>query len=751
MGELTPAEKASLVVGASFWSTVGVEHAGIPSVTLSDGPHGLRAVQPDAPQLGNAATPAATCFPPAAGIASSWNPALVERVGAALGDESRAAGVGVLLGPGVNIKRSPLCGRNFEYFSEDPLLSGELGAAWVRGVQSRGVGASLKHFAANNQETNRMTVSAEIDERTLREIYLPAFEHIVTREQPWTVMCSYNKLNGIYAAEHHWLLTEVLRGEWGFEGIVVSDWGAVEYRVPSLLAGLDLEMPGPQADSQSSVVAALESGTLPEATLDESVARIARLAERVTPGHGAPFDVDDHHALARAAATESMVLLRNEGAILPLAVGERVAVIGDFARVPRFQGAGSSQVNPTRVDAALDAIRALAPADFAPGFSTDPTMDAAALITEAVDLARTAATVLLFVGLPAGDESEGYDRTHLDLPAAQVELISRVAAANPRTIVVLTNGAVVNLEPWHDSVPVILESWLLGQAGGSAVADVLFGVVAPSGRLAESIPYRLQDTPSYLNFPGENDVVRYGEGIFVGYRYYETVQLAVRYPFGHGLTYTEFEYSELSVSRDGRRATVTATNIGARAGQEVVQLYVAAPHGAVAVPRRELRAFDKVTLEPGEARTVEFALDARAYSYWDTVSSAWVIAGGHYAVEVGSSSNDIRLTATVTLSGPKPHRLTIDSRVSEFLTHPVTGPIFERAARGQGEPEPGATSELDMVSSMPMRRLMRYPGVGAAFARIGLLLAVANNPVVRGIAGLFRRRSPRDAGSTDRG
>jgi beta-glucosidase len=744
MSELTRAEKASLVVGASFWSTVAVEHASIRSVILSDGPHGLRAVQPDAPQLGNASTPAATCFPPAAGIASSWNPQLVERVGVALGDESRAAGVGVLLGPGVNIKRSPLCGRNFEYFSEDPLLSGELGAAWVRGVQSRGVGASLKHFAANNEETNRMTVSAEVDERTLREIYLPAFERIVTREQPWTVMCSYNKLNGIYTAEHHWLLTDVLRGEWGFEGLVVSDWGAVEYRVPSLLAGLDVEMPGPQADSQSSILAALDSGQLPESTLDESVARIGALAARVTPGRGAPFDVDDHHALARAAAIESMVLLRNENAILPLAAGERVAVMGEFARTPRFQGAGSSQVNPTRVDSALDAIRALTPVDFAPGFGLAPggqavAADAAALLAEAVDLARTAATVLLFVGLPAGDESEGYDRTHLDLPDDQVELIARLAAVNPRTIVVLTNGAVVNLEPWHDSVPAILESWLLGQGGGSAVADVLFGVVAPSGRLAESIPYRLQDTPSFLNFPGENDVVRYGEGIFVGYRYYETIELPVRYPFGHGLTYTNFEYSGLALSRDGRTASVTVTNVGQRAGQEVVQLYVGAPAGPVAVPRRELRAFDKIALEPSESRTVEFTLDTRAYSYWDTATSAWVVAGGHYRVEVGRSSSDILLSETVTLKAPKPRPLSLDSRVSEFLTHPVTGPIFERAAKGQGEPEPGATSELDMVSSMPMRRLMRYPGVGAAFSRLGLLVAIANNPVVRGVAGLFRR------------
>jgi beta-glucosidase len=739
--ELTLEEKAALVAGATFWSTVGIERAGIPSIALNDGPHGLRVQAGGGDHLGLGESLPATCFPPAAGLASSWDPALLQRVGAALGDESREQGVGVLLGPGVNIKRSPLCGRNFEYFSEDPLLSGELGAAWVRGLQSRGVGASLKHFAANNQETDRMTVSAEVDERTMREIYLPAFERVVTAEQPWTVMCSYNRINGIYAAENHWLLTEVLRDDWGFEGLVVSDWGAVDRIIPSIAAGLDLEMPGPQASSASALVAAVRSGELDASALDTAAARVerlARLAARSTTD--ARSTAASRHQLAREAATESIVLLRNEGDLLPLDTAQSIAVIGEFARSPRFQGAGSSQVNPTRVDSALEAISGIAPVEFAPGYSFDRRADPAPLIAEAVAVAARSEAVLLFVGLPDGDESEGYDRNHLELPAAHTRLIAAVAAANPRTVVVLTNGGVVSLEPWHDSVPAIVEAWLLGQAGGSALADILFGRVAPSGRLAESIPYRLQDTPSYLNFPGENDVVRYGEGIFVGYRYYESADVAVRYPFGHGLSYTRFDYGDLQLGRRGVTASVTVTNTGARAGQDVVQLYVSAPKGRVAVPRRELRAFEKVALEPGESRRIHFELDRRAYSHWDTEGGDWTVQGGEYTVAIGRSAHDIVLSATVTLAPPKPGPLTLDSRVEEFLRHPVTGPLLNRASDGAADREEGGTSLLDMVASMPMRRLMRFPGVGDQLSRIGVLIAVANNPVVRTVAGWFRRR-----------
>ena len=752
--ELTLEEKAALVVGAGFWRSAAIERGGIPALTITDGPHGLRNQEGGGDHLGLGVSVPATCFPPATGLASSWNPELLERVGVALGDEAREQGVSVVLGPGVNIKRSPLCGRNFEYFSEDPWLTGELGGAWVRGLQSRGIGASLKHFAANSQETDRMTVSAEVDERTLREIYLPAFERIVIREQPWTVMCSYNRINGVAAAENRWLLTEVLRDEWGFEGLVLSDWGAVDSIVPAIAAGLDLEMPGPQAQSTAALVAAVRSGELDALALDTAAARVARLArvstssaagdsgDRADPGDRAQSrsTAAAHHQLAREAAIESIVLLRNEGDLLPLATAQPIAVIGEFARTPRIQGGGSSQVSPTRVDTALDAISAIAPVEFAAGYSLGRRVDPEPLIGEAVAVAARSQTVLLFVGLPDGDESEGYDRTHLNLPPAHLRLISAVTAVNPRTVVILTNGGVVSLEPWHDAAPAIVEAWLLGQAGGTALADVLFGRVAPSGRLAESIPYRLQDTPSYLNFPGENDEVRYGEGIFVGYRYYESVELPVRYPFGHGLTYTTFEYSQLQVARDGSTATVIVTNTGERAGRDVVQLYVSAPTEGIAVPRRELRAFAKVDLEPGESRAVQLRLDRRAYSHWDTAISGWRVKGGQYIVAVGRSAHDIALSATVTLPRPKAGPLTMDSRIQEFLEHPVTGPLLARAAGDTAGREEGGTSLLDMVASMPMRRLLKFPGVGDQLSKIGVLIAVANNPVVRGIAWLFGRR-----------
>jgi beta-glucosidase len=778
-GNLTIEQQAALVVGAGFWDSVAVPELGIPSIVIADGPHGVRLAgggPGGAGHLGLGDSAPATCFPPAAGLASSWNVDLVERVGRALGDEARALGVDVLLGPGVNIKRSPLCGRNFEYFSEDPLVSGELGAAWVRGLQSRGVGASLKHFAANNQETNRMTVSAEVDERTLREIYLPAFERIVVREQPWTVMCAYNRVNGIPAAEHRWLLTDVLRDEWGFEGAVISDWGAVDDIVPAIAAGLDLEMPGPQAESTASLVAAVRDRSLPASALADAAARVRHLAQRTLAARGqqaaAPartaganaaaagpgtwtatgsiaVHAVSHAVLAREAATQSMVLLRNEPVgsgqrVLPLATNQRIAVIGEFARTPRIQGAGSSQVTPTRVDSALDALSAVSPVEFAPGYAFDRRVEPEPLIAQAVAIAARSDAVLLFAGLPDGDESEGYDRAHLHLPPAQVELIRRVAEVNDRVTVILTNGGVVSLEPWHDSVAGILEAWLLGQAGGAAIADVVFGRVSPSGRLAESIPFRLEDTPSFLNFPGEGDVVRYGEGVFVGYRYYETADVRVRYPFGFGLTYTEFEYSDLeirSVASPGDAVAVTITNTGTRAGSEVAQLYVGAPAGgALRTPRRELRAFARVTLEAGESLRVELALDDRAYAHWHTDTGEWVIEGGEHTIEVGRSASDIVLSGTVRMPQPKPGRLTLESSVAEFLAHPVTGPILLRTAQKQGAEE-GGTAMFDMVGSMPMRRLLRYPGTEGSRADIVRLMRLANIPVVRTVASWFRRRT----------
>ena len=734
MAQLSVEEKAALVAGATFWKTVAAP--GIASITVSDGPHGVRRTPDSGQDFGLGDSLPATCFPPATGLSSSWNRDLVEKVGQALGVESRAQNVNVLLGPGINIKRSPLCGRNFEYFSEDPLVSGELGAAYVRGLQSKGVGASLKHFAANNQETNRMTVSAEVDERTLRELYLPAFENVVKREQPWTVMCSYNRINGIYAAENEWLLTKVLREEWGFTGLVISDWGAVDNRVAALRAGLDLEMPGPVAESKAALVTAVKQSAKDEKYLDTSVERLRKLVTRSSPDTGPAFDEEAHHTLARSAATESIVLLKNDG-VLPLEAGKPVAVIGAFARSPRFQGAGSSQVNPTRVEPALDALMLLAPVEFAAGYSLgapDPSLH-----DEAVALAERSDAVLLFVGLPEGDESEGYDRTDLDLPVEQVELIQAVTAVNPRVVVVLSNGGVVSLEPWHDDAAAILETWLLGQAGGGAVADVIFGAANPSGRLTESIPLRLQDTPSFLNFPGDLTTVRYGEGVFVGYRYYESSKVAVRYPFGHGLSYTSFEYSNLQVAKDGSLVSVTVTNTGSVGGKEVVQLYVAPPPSDVRRPVRELRGFTKVWLEPGASTRVELALSSRAFSYWDVESSNWVVSAGEYAVQIARSAHEIVLQQNVALSDSRPaEKLTLESSVTAWLDHPVTGPLFRKAAGG--DVVEGGANVLDMVGSMSMRRLMRFPDMPVTEGQLKALLVAANNPVVRGIARVVRRK-----------
>ena len=737
MVQLSVEQKASLVAGGDFWHTVA--SPGIPSIAIADGPHGVRKTPPTGEEFGLGESLPSTCFPPAAGLASSWNRDLLERVGQALGDEARAQGVAVLLGPGINIKRSPLCGRNFEYFSEDPVVSGELGASYVRGLQSRGVGASLKHFAANNQETNRMTVSVEVDERTLRELYLPAFETVVMREQPWTVMCSYNRINGVYAAENHWLLTEVLRDEWGFTGAVVSDWGAVDDRVAALRAGLDLEMPGPVPDSKAALVVAAQTSAVDEKLLDVSVGRIRKLVDRVALEPGTEVDVDAHHALSRAAATESIVLLKNDG-VLPLEAGKPVAVIGQFARSPRFQGAGSSQVNPTRIEPALDALTLLTPVEFASGYSLVGRDEQ--LHAEAVALAERSDTVLLFVGLPAEDESEGYDRKDLDLPAAQLELIEAVTAANSRVVVILTNGGVVSLEPWHDSAAAILETWLLGQAGGGAIAEVLFGEVNPSGRLAESIPLRLQDNPSFLNFPGDVTSVRYGEGVFVGYRYYESSDVPVRYPFGHGLSYTTFAYDDLVLARDGSLASVTVTNTGSVAGKEVVQLYISPPPARVRRPVRELRGFAKVQLEPGASTRVELALTRRAYSYYDVAESDWVIEAGDYTVQIARSAHQVILESIVSLASSRPApRLTVESAVSDWLDHPVTGPLLRRFSGA--ESTEGGANVLDMVGSMSMRRLMRFPDVPLKDAQVRALMLAANNPVVKGVAQLVNRIRPK--------
>lgn len=743
---LTLAEKAALTSGTDFWYTKAVEHLDIPSIMLTDGPHGLRKQREQADHLGIGDSVPATCFPPAVALGSSWDVELAERVGAALGTEAVIERVGVVLGPGLNIKRSPLCGRNFEYLSEDPVVTGVLGAALVTGLQARGVGASPKHFAANNQEHDRMRVSADVDPRPLREIYLRAFRHIVEHARPWTVMCSYNRINGVYTAEDPWLLTTVLRDEWGFDGVVVSDWGAVDDRVASLAAGLDLDMPGSGGRGDAAVIAAVRAGALDEQTLDRAADRVRLLVQRTrrTEYPGPPLDVDAHHRLAREAAGRSIVLLKNDGGLLPLSEHAAIAVIGAFAAEPRYQGAGSSKIVPTRLDTALDAIRSQSggQVSFSKGFElgADVTeMEAARLREEAVAAADAADVAVVFLGLPARCESEGFDRDHIDLPAAQLGLLDAVLAANPSTVVVLSNGGVVAL-PFATTVPAILEGWLLGQAGGGATADVLFGRVNPSGKLTETIPLRLADSPAFLDFGGDFGHVRYGEGLFVGYRWYDARGLDVAFPFGHGLSYTTFDYSEVTAAVNSAGdidVGVAVTNIGPRVGREIVQVYTSLPDSRVARPPRELKAFGTVDLAVGETRRLTLTIRRKDLAYWDIRVDSWIVEGGTYTVHAGASSRDIRAAVQLDLDGdPVDIPLTMMSSLAEVLAHPVAGPILAEAFAAQmvraGDGNAIMPEGIDvarMLDSFPIGKLGMLAvagGVDVDPAMIEALLAAAN-------------------------
>ena len=752
--DLTLEEKASLTSGADFWTTKAVDRVGLPSIMMTDGPHGLRKQAGGTDHLGLASSVPATCFPPAVGLGSSWDVELVERVGAAIGVEAAIEDVAVVLGPGVNIKRSPLCGRNFEYFSEDPIVSGVLGAASVRGVQSQGVGTSLKHFAANNQEFDRMRVSSDVDPRPLREIYLRGFERVVKDAAPWTVMCSYNRINGVYASEDPWLLTQVLRDDWGFDGLVVSDWGAVNDRVAGVAAGLDLEMPASGGRTDAQLVAAVGDGRLDESVLDTAANRAIDLVRKAgrRPAVEGPLDVDAHHALAREAAGRAIVLLKNDGGLLPLAPEQKIAVIGAFAAEPRFQGAGSSLINPTRVDAALDALREVGgdAVAYAVGFAVEGGAVAASgrsadeLRAEAVAAARDADVAVVFLGLPAAEESEGFDREHIDLPAVQLEVLDAVLDANPNTVVVLSNGGVVAL-PFAQRVPAIVESWLLGQAGGGAVADVLYGEVNPSGKLTETVPVRLEDNPSYGNFPGEFGHVRYGEGILVGYRWYDAKDLDVTFPFGHGLSYTTFSYGEAAARVDDGGDVVVSfelRNTGARDGREVVQAYVSLGASAVQRAPRELKAFASVALAAGESREVELVIRREDLAYWDVRVDRFAVEGGEYTIDIAASSRDIRSSITVEVEGDEMLLpLTMNSSVGDVVAHPVAGPIVMGALGGFMGELTGADSSAasmmpndeamqKMMASFPIGRLVGFPGVDVTYEQVQQLLDAANAGVV---------------------
>lgn len=753
--------RAGLGSGQNFWQTK--EADGVPSFTLTDGPHGLRKQEGYSDHLGLAGSVKATCFPPAAGLSQSWDPELVEKVGAALAEEAQAADVQVLLGPGVNIKRSPLGGRNFEYYSEDPHVTGVLGTAWVRGLQSGGVGASLKHFALNNQEDDRMRISSDVDPRPLHEVYLRGFRRIVEDAQPWTVMCSYNAVNGVPVRHSRFLLTDILRGQWGFRGAVVSDWGAVGGRVPAVQAGLDLQMPFDGGASDAEVVAAVADGSLDEQDVTLAASRVAGLATTAATNRrqDATFDEDTqaaHHELARRAASQSVVLLKNDGAdgrhVLPIdanGVTGSVAVIGAFAETPRYQGGGSSHVNPTSIDVPLEEIKArlAAPVTYARGFDTDgsgpDTEQAVALRDEAVEDARHADIAVVFLGLSDAQESEGFDRTDIDVPAEQLDLLAAVREVNPRVAVVLSHGGALSLDEVEEYAGAIVDGNLLGQGGGAAIADVLTGAVNPSGKLTETSPVRLADTPAYLDFPGERGHVRYSEGLFVGYRWYDARHLQVGYPFGHGLSYTTFEYDQIfgQPDDDGEGVTVTVrvTNTGKRAGREVVQAYVAVPESdQVRVPNA-LAGFGSVFLEPGESAEVEIHLDRRDLEYWDVRVERFVLEPGTYVVSVGSSSRDLRGSVEVDVEGETVNvPLTLESSLAEAMANPVVaealggalaafngGAAPDASAGGAGDAGDALGVDLEkMVGSVPLDRMIGFSGGAITAEQMEQLLAAAN-------------------------
>jgi beta-glucosidase len=687
---------------------------------MSDGPHGVRKV-PDVGSMSDESLPA-TCFPTASCMASSWDPDLVGQVAQAIAEEAIALGVDVVLGPGANMKRTPLCGRNFEYYSEDPYLAGEMAAAFIEGAQSKGVGTSLKHYAANNQEFERFRINAVVDERALREIYLPAFETAVKRGKPWTVMCSYNKINGTYGSENHYLLTNILKNEWGFEGLVVSDWGAVHDRVAALKGGLDLEMPGPKDRRVAALIEAVRSGELDEAVLDESARRILGIVFKAAENRkGGEFDKESHHDLARKAAAEGMVLLKNDG-VLPLRDVQRIAVIGRAAREPYYQGGGSSHINPTRVDIPIEELAVQAPATetiYAVGYP-DGAGFRQEMIDEAVSIARDADVAVMYIALPSYKESEGYDRPDLDLTSHQVALIKAVTAVQPRTVVVLNNGSAVAMSEWIDGAAAVLEAWMMGQAGGGAIADVLVGRVNPSGRLAETFPLRLEDTPAYVNYPGENGEVRYGEGLYIGYRYYDKKEMPVLFPFGFGGSYTTFEYSAPTLSAatfkdtDGVTVSVNVTNTGEMAGKEVVQVYVHQRNPRLHRPPKELKGFAKVELQPGETKTVTIPLDYRAFAYYDPAHKLWVTENGEYDILIGASAHDIRHTLTANLQATLdlPSTLHRESTVREWLRDPRGREVFRPVYEGmldQAKRIFGASEEVDEESNTELMGMLDMP------------------------------------------
>ena len=677
IAQMTLEEKASMCDGLDYWHSQPVERVGIKSISLNDGPHGIRKKGDPKENTDVLKGLPAICFPTASATACSWDTDLIYKMGEVLGDECRKEQVSVLLGPGTNIKRSPLCGRNFEYFSEDGVLAGEMAAAFINGVQSKGIGTSLKHYAANNQETRRMTVNAVVDERTLRETYLLPFEIAVKKAQPWTIMNSYNRLNGTYAAENKWLLTDVLRDDWGYEGVVITDWGAENERVPGLIAGQEIEMPTSSGIGTKLIVDAVNNGELDVAVLDAAVDKIIELTKKAEPvlGGSYTYDSDAHHQLAREIASQCMVLMKNDNNVLPLKKDAKVALIGEMAHTPRYQGAGSSLINPIRLDNAYQTMKDMGiNLTFSKGYELKKAKAKKAmdLILDAKAAAKNADVAVVFVGLTDEYETEGADRHHLSIPPMHNVLVEEVLKVNPNTVVVLSGGAAVEM-PWADKVPAILNMFLTGQAGGSAVCDILFGDVNPSGKLSETYPLALSDNSSYNYFPGTTVSVEHRESVYVGYKYYDTAEKQVAFPFGFGLSYTTFEYSDLKVSADNIKDTDTVTvsfkvkNTGDVDGAEVAQLYVSDVESTIYRPVKELKGFKKVFLKAGEEKEIEITLDKRAFAYYNVNINDWHVESGEFKILVGASSRDIKLETSINVES------TVEAEIPDYK---ATAPCY---------------------------------------------------------------------------
>ena len=716
-------EKASLCSGLNFWNTKPIERLNIPSIMMTDGPHGLRKQSGGADHLGINESVESTCFPTASALACSFDKDLVKELGIAIGEECQSENVSIVLGPGANIKRSPLCGRNFEYYSEDPYLSSEMAKNQIQGTQSQGIGTSLKHFAANNQEHRRMTIDTIVDERTLREIYLASFETAIKEAQPWTVMCAYNKLNGEYCSENYRLLTEILRNEWGFEGFVVSDWGAVNDRDKGLSSGLELQMPADAGMGDNLIVEAVKKNRLSECVLDEAVERILNIIFKAVENkrENVIYSKEKHHELARKIAGECMVLLKNEEKILPLKKEEKIAVIGELATKVRYQGGGSSHINPTKLDNTYEEIVNFAGSEnirYARGYDLSIDDTIYELTEEAKQLAIEADKVILFIGLPERYESEGFDRTHLNIPKNQCDLVKVLKSVNENIVVVLSNGSPIEM-PFISDVKAILEAYLTGQASGKAICDILYGEVNPSGKLAETFPLKLSDNPSYLNFPGEVDKVEYKEGIFVGYRYYDKKAMEVLFPFGYGLSYTNFEYSNLKISKneidDTEKVTVSVNikNIGDVFGKEIVQLYISDKKSSVIRPEKELKGFEKIGLEPGEEKEVTFILNKRSFAYYNVDLGDWHVESGEFEILIGKSSREIVLKEVITVNTTSPIKtiVTKNTALGDISHLPEVQQIMDAMIQSFG----GDTSGLgegnmfaEMMKFMPLRALATF-------------------------------------------